>query len=96
MGCLVEADAHVRDGPLDAEVKERRNAEAAASAKPAHEGHFVRLWRPAAASGKTVGLCRAGSPLQRDTLLGASPMAEWTHVAVAPLEPYRNDPRHPG
>jgi muconolactone D-isomerase len=92
MEFLVEFESHVPEETPEAEVKERRNAEAAASAKLGQEGHLVRLWRPAAATAKAVGLYRADSPPQLDSLLSALPMAEWMHIAVTPLEPHPDDP----
>jgi muconolactone D-isomerase len=92
MEFLVEFEAHVPGGTPEAEVNERRSAEVAASAKLGQEGHLVRRWRPTAATGKAVGLYRADSPPQLDSLLGALPMAEWMHITVTPLEPHPNDP----
>ena len=91
MEFVVESDAHIPDGTRDAEVNDGGKAEAAASAKLGQEGHLVRLWRPAVASGKAVGLYRARSPAQIDSLLSALPTHDWMRIAVTPLEPHPND-----
>ena len=71
MEFVVESDAHIPDGTRDAEVNDGGKAEAAASAKLGQEGHLVRLWRPAVASGKAVGLYRARQPGANRQLVGA-------------------------
>ena len=95
MEFLVEFELTVPDGTPDYEVGERVNAEAAASAALAREGHLERLWRPPASPGerKAVGLYRADSQLQLDGLLGALPLSRWMHVSVTPLAPHPNDPK---
>ena len=90
MEFVVESDAHIPDGTPDAEVNDGRKAEAAASAKLGQEGHLVRLWRPAAASGTALRLYRAGSPAQLDSLLGALPTHDSMRITVTPLEPHPN------
>ena len=92
MEFLVELETHVPDGTPEAEVKDRRNSEAAASARLGQHGHLVRLWRPTAVAGKAVGLYHADSAPQLDSLLGALPMHDWMRVTVTPLEPHPNDP----
>jgi hypothetical protein len=61
----------------------------------AREGHLVRLWRPPVAPGerKALGLYRAHSQDQLDTLLGALPLNEWIQLSITPPEPHPNDPR---
>jgi muconolactone delta-isomerase len=70
------------------------NAEAAASAELAREGHLVRLWTPPVEPGerKAVGLYRADGEAQLDGLLGALPFSGWMQITVTPLEPHPNDP----
>ena len=91
MEFLVEFETRVPDRTPEAEVKDRRNAEAAASAKLGQEGHLVRLWRPDAASRSALGLYRAGSPAQLDSLLGGLPMHDSMRITVTPLESHPND-----
>ena len=70
MEFLVEFESHIPDGTSKSEVKARYSAEAAASAKPARDGHLVRLWRPPMAPGerKALGLYRADGKEQLDDL----------------------------
>jgi muconolactone D-isomerase len=94
MEFLVEFELKVPVGTPESEVTERVSAEAAASAELGREGHLVRLWRPPVAPGerKAVGLYRAESEEQLDSLLGALPLNPWMQTTVTPLEPHPNDP----
>jgi muconolactone D-isomerase len=86
MEFLFKFEAPVPDGTPEAEVKDRKNAAASASAMLG-QGRLVRPWRPAATSGNAVGVYRADSPPQLDSLLGALPLHDWLQVTVTPLEP---------
>jgi muconolactone delta-isomerase len=94
MDFLVAFALDIPAGTPKSEISDRENAEAAATAKLADEGHLVRVWRSGVAPGETtiVGLYRAESEAQLDGLLGALPLAEWMHVTVTPLEAHPNDP----
>jgi muconolactone delta-isomerase len=94
MEFLVEFEVNVPAGAPTDEVEDREAAEASAAARLAEEGHLVRLWRLPTARGqaKAVGLYRAGSTAQLDSLLGALPLAGWMHVTVTQLAPHPNDP----
>ena len=64
-------------GTPKSEISDRENAEAAATAKLADEGHLVRVWRSGAQGESTIiGLYRADSEAQLDGLLGALPLAD--------------------
>jgi muconolactone D-isomerase len=91
---LVAFEVNVPAGAPEGEVEDRENAEASAAARLAEEGHLVRLWKLPAARGQTkaVGLYRAGSTAQLDSLLAALPLADWMHVTVTQLAPHPNDP----
>jgi muconolactone delta-isomerase len=86
---LVEFDIDVPDGTPGSEVKDREAAEASATRRLADEGHLVRVWRR---EEKILGLYRAESRSELDSLLGALPLADWMHVGVMPLETHPNDP----
>ena len=93
MEFLVEFETHVPGGTPKSEVKDRRSAEAAASAQLGRQ--VVRVWQPTAASREAVGLHRADSAPQLDSQLSTLPMHEWMPVTVIPLAPRPNDPgRH--
>ena len=93
MEFLVAFALDVPAGTPKSEISDRENAEAAATAKLADEGHLVRVWRSGAQGETTiVGLYRADSQTQLDGLLGALPLADWMHVTVTPLEAHPNDP----
>ena len=94
MEFLVEFEVNVPPGAPTGEVEDRETAEAAAAARLAEEGHLVRLWKLPSAGGQTkaVGLYRAGSTAQLESLLDALPLADWMHVTVTQLAPHPNDP----
>ena len=93
MEFLVEFKLKVPDGTAAYEIDGRANAEAAAAAKLADQGHLVRLWNASVAPAQTVvGLYRADSQAELDQLLDALPLAEWMQITVTPVEPHPNDP----
>jgi muconolactone D-isomerase len=94
MEFLVEFELEVPAGTPHEEVERRTRAESAAAARLAEGGHLVRLWRrPLVGDGSTaVGLYRADSAVELDTLLGALPIADWLRVTVTPLQAHPNDP----
>jgi muconolactone delta-isomerase len=94
MEFLVEFDVKVPDGTPEAEVEELENAEAAAAVVLVEKGHLVRLWRSPVAGSKprVVGLYRADSGAELDSLLSKLPLKSWMDIAVTPLEPHPNDP----
>jgi len=51
MDFLVEFEIRVPQGTAKAEVRQREDAEAAAAAKLAGEGHILRIWRRPMATG---------------------------------------------
>jgi muconolactone D-isomerase len=91
---LVEFDLQIPTGTPESEVSRREQAESAAAAKLADEGHLVRLWRwPRAGDGiAAVGLYRAESAAQLDALLAELPLADWLRITATPLQPHPNDP----
>jgi muconolactone D-isomerase len=91
---LVEFTLQVPAGTSQSEVRDREQAESAAAAKLADDGHLVRLWRrPRGGDGPTaVGLYRADSEAQLDALLADLPLADWLRITVTPLESHPNDP----
>jgi muconolactone D-isomerase len=91
---LVEFDLQVPAGTPESEVSAREQAESAAAAKLAEEGHLVRLWRwPRTDDGvAAVGLYRAESSAQLDALLAELPLADWLRVTVTRLQAHPNDP----
>jgi muconolactone delta-isomerase len=94
MEYLVEFHINVPEGTPEAEVSDREQAEAAAAARLAADGHLVRLWKRPVATGETdaLGLYRADSKSELDALLEALPLGEWMTVTVTPLEHHPNDP----
>jgi muconolactone delta-isomerase len=94
MEFLVEFEVEVPAGTPDVEVEQREQAESAAAAKLAEDGHLVRLWRrPLVGDGTTaIGLYRADSQAELDDLLAGLPLADWLRVTVTPLAAHPNDP----
>lgn len=94
MEFLVDFEVDIPKGTPVSEVNDREEAEAFAADNLAGEGHLLRLWKRLVASGETriLGLYRAESETELDSLLGGLPLAEWMHVTVTPLESHPNDP----
>jgi muconolactone delta-isomerase len=94
---LVEFKVSIPAEAPEPEVNERVDAEAMVAADLARRGHLVRLWKPLAEQGEitAVGVYRAGSQAELDTLLRALPLDGWMQVAVTPLEVHPNDPTVP-
>src|SRR2546423_7942885 len=94
MEFLVDFRVNVPTGTPESEVKDREKAEAFATVKLADEGHLVRLWRRTVTSGDRpiVGLFRAESETELDSMIRALPLYEWLDVSVTPLKSHANDP----
>jgi muconolactone D-isomerase len=94
MEFLVEFELSIPDDIAESEVKEREDAEAAAAATLAREGHLVRVWRARAARGDAKVLClyRADNLQELHDLLAALPLYRWMSVEVTTLEQHPNDP----
>jgi muconolactone D-isomerase len=94
MEFLVEFELDVPEGTAESEVEDRNNAESSAAAELAAEGHLARVWSRPVGPGHTrvVGLYRAESETQLDSLLRGLPLYDWMQVTVTPLEPHPNDP----
>ncbi len=74
MEFLVEFDVNIPEGRRNPRSTQRVSAEAAAAAELVRQGHLVRLWKPPVAPGETkaVGVYRADTRAQLDTLLAAT------------------------
>ena len=94
MEFLVEFEVQVPARTPQSEVRDREQAESAAAAKLAGEGHLVRLWRrpPDGGGATAVGLYRADNEAHLDALLSDLPLGDWLRVTVTPLAPHPNDP----
>jgi muconolactone delta-isomerase len=94
MDFLVEFEINVPKGTPESEVTAREDAESVAAAKLVDQGHLIRLWMRHVAPGESrpIGLYRAESEADMDSLLRALPLYEWMRVTVTPLEPHPNDP----
>lgn len=94
MEFLVDFKVNVPTGAPESEVKDREKAEAAATARLADDGHLVRLWRRTVTSSDRpiVGLFRADSETDLDSMIGALPLYEWMDIRVTPLKSHANDP----
>jgi muconolactone delta-isomerase len=94
MEFLVDFKVNVPTGTPESEVKDRQKAEASATAKLADEGHLVRLWRRTVGSDDRaiVGLFRADSETELQSMIGALPLYKWLDVGVTPLKSHANDP----
>lgn len=94
MEFLVEFQVTVPDGTPEDEVKRRQDAEAAAAADLAAQGHITRIWSTQSESGERLilGLYRADDRPRLDALLRGLPLYDWMRVTVTPLGAHPNDP----
>lgn len=91
MEYLVQFQVDVPAGTSDAEIERRRDAEAAAAADLAAQGHIARIWAVPGTS-PIMGLYRADDRPQLDALLRGLPLYDWMRITVTPLGPHPNDP----
>jgi muconolactone D-isomerase len=93
MEFLVEFVVVVPPGTPESDVDRRRRAEAVAARKLADDGHLVRLWRAAAATGtsRAIGIYEVDDQQQLDGLLEALPLYDWMQITVTALERHPND-----
>ncbi|WP_141578096.1 muconolactone Delta-isomerase family protein [Actinomadura sp. WMMA1423] len=91
MEYLVRFQVDVPAGTLDAEIERRRDAEAAAAADLATQGHIARIWAVPGDS-PILGLYRADDRAQLDAMLQGLPLYDWMRITVTPLSPHPNDP----
>jgi muconolactone D-isomerase len=94
MEFLVEFDIEVPAGTDETDAMDRQEAEAAAAAVLADQGHLLRLWKLPAESGvsKAIGLYSADDQAQLSGLLNELPLSDWMQETVTPLAPHPNDP----
>ncbi|HEU5025649.1 MAG TPA: muconolactone Delta-isomerase family protein [Spirillospora sp.] len=94
MEYLVRFQVDVPDGTPEDDVARRQEAEAAAAADLAAQGHIARIWSVQDGSGgrSILGLYRAEDRAQLDTLLRGLPLYDWMRVTVTPLGAHPNDP----
>jgi muconolactone D-isomerase len=94
MEFLVEFELDVPEGTGASEVEDRNNAESSAAGKLAAEGHLARVWTRPVGPGHTrvLGLYRADSEAELESLLRGLPLYDWMQVSITPLEPHPNDP----
>jgi muconolactone delta-isomerase len=96
MEFLVEFDPEMPKEAAKSDVAQFNDAEAAAAADLAKQGHLARLWREPASPGgdRAVGLYLSKTQQELEGLLRALPLYNWMHVTITPLEPHPNDPDH--
>ncbi|MES4892570.1 muconolactone Delta-isomerase family protein [Streptomyces sp. NPDC096012] len=89
---LVEITTSPPEGTSEAEVAERRAAEAVRARELAATGRLARLWRPVGES-RSIGIWRAEDEDDlHGNVLGTLPLRPWMNLTVTPLEPHPNDP----
>jgi muconolactone D-isomerase len=95
MEFLVRFEINAPEGTSESEVESRQRAEAIAVAELADQGHVIRIWNLSGmdGGGSVLGLYRADTEAELDTLLNALPLSDWMDVTVTPLETHPNDPQ---
>ncbi|CCG02382.1 muconolactone Delta-isomerase family protein [Blastococcus saxobsidens] len=92
MEFLTEVLLTVPPGTRDDEIARRRAAEAGRARELAGQGHLLRLWRPAEAGWRNIGLWSARDEDELRALLRTLPLFDWMAVTIRPLGPHPSDP----
>jgi muconolactone D-isomerase len=89
---LVEIVTTIPEGTSEAEVTERRAAEAVRARELASGGRLYRLWRPVGER-RSLGIWRAADEDELyASVLDTLPLRPWMAFTVTALEPHPNDP----
>ncbi|GAA1715473.1 muconolactone Delta-isomerase family protein [Fodinicola feengrottensis] len=89
---LVEITTTPPEGTPQAEVDERRAAEAVRAKELVAAGHLARLWRPVGEK-RSLGIWLAADEAELQAkVLDTLPLRPWMTVKVTPLESHPNDP----
>jgi muconolactone D-isomerase len=85
------------DAPAD-EVRELLEGEGTRVAELAAEGHALRVWKPLPDDGRrrALGLYRASSDAELQTILDSLPLRPWMSITVTALAEHPNDPARAG
>jgi muconolactone D-isomerase len=94
MEYLIDFLITIPDGAPPGEVRERLDGETTRVAELAAEGHALRVWRPLPEDGRrrALGLYRAASDAELETILDSLPLRPWMEITVTPLAEHPNDP----
>jgi muconolactone D-isomerase len=94
MEYLIDFLIAIPDGAAPGEVRERLDGETARVNELAAEGHALRVWRPLPDDGRrrALGLYRADSDAELETILDSLPLRPWMEITVTPLAAHPNDP----
>ena len=94
MEYLVEFITTIPDDAPPAEIEQRLAGETTRVAELAAQGHVLRVWRPLPDDGpqRALGLYRADSDEELETILHSLPLRPWMEVSVRALAKHANDP----
>jgi muconolactone D-isomerase len=94
MEYLIDFLITIPDDAAPGEVRERLDGETTRVDELAAEGHALRVWRPLPEDGRrrALGLYRAASDAELETILDSLPLRPWMEVTVTPLAAHPNDP----
>ena len=81
------------DAPAE-EIRERLDGETSRVTELAAEGRALRVWKPLPDDGRrrALGLYRADSDTELETILDSLPLRPWMDITITPLAAHPNDP----
>jgi muconolactone D-isomerase len=94
MDYLVEFTITIPDDAPPAEIEQRLAGETTRVAELAVQGHVLRVWKPLPEDGRrrALGLYRAASDEQLESILASLPLRPWMEISVTALAEHPNDP----
>lgn len=94
MDYLIDFVITIPDDAPEAEIRERLDGEGTRVAELADEGHALRVWKPLPDDGRrrALGLYRAASDSELETILDSLPLRPWMDITVTALAEHPNDP----
>jgi muconolactone delta-isomerase len=94
MDYLVDFTITIPDDASPAEIEQRLAGETTHVAELAAQGHALRVWKPLPDDGhrRALGLYRAASDDELETILDSLPLRPWMEISVTALAKHPNDP----
>ena len=97
MEYLVDFIITIPEDAWPPEIEQRLAGETTRVAELAAQGHALRVWKPLPEDGRqrALGLYRAASDEELETILNSLPLRAWMEISVTALAEHPNDPARP-
>jgi muconolactone delta-isomerase len=94
MEYLVEFNTTIPDNAPPDEIEQRLAGETNRVGELAAQGHALRVWKPLPEDGRrrALGLYRAASDEELQSILDSLPLSPWMEISVTALAEHPNDP----